>query len=100
MNTFKPCESINPWDEGEYRIHGFSVPTPDGSYWPAYSIERIHAIPGAPKEVVARHEVQTLVFNSDELATMMGVSHGVSWVRESDRLEGRSTNGVTPPILP
>jgi len=100
MTTFKPCESVNPWDEGGYRIHGFSVLAPDGGYWPAYSIECIHEVPDAPKEAVARHEVRTQVFNSAELATMMGVSHGVNWVRGNDRLGCYSTIGATSPILP
>jgi hypothetical protein len=87
MSPFTPHESVNPWDEGHYRIHRFAAVAPDGGYWPAYSIERIHGIPDAPKEVVARYEVRAQVFSSDELAKMMGISHGVNRVRENDRLD-------------
>lgn len=84
MNTFTPHDSVNPWDEGDYRIHGFAIPAPDGGFWPAYSIDRVHGMPDIPKEVVALHEVRARAFDSEELAKIMGVSHGVHRVRERD----------------
>jgi hypothetical protein len=87
MSEFTPQESINPWDEGDYRIYGMAMRSPSGGFWPAYSIDRIHGIPNTLVEVVARHEVRTQVFDSEELAKAMGISHGVHRVRERDGLD-------------
>jgi len=87
MSEFTPQESINPWDEGDYRIYGIAMRSPSGGFWPAYSIDRIHGIPNTPVEVVVRHEVRTRVFDSEELAKAMGISHGVHRVRERDGLD-------------
>jgi len=83
MNTFTPDESVNSWDEGDYRIYGIAMRSPSGGFWPAYSIERIYGIANAPIEVVARHEIRNRVFDSEELAKAMGLSHGVHRVRDS-----------------
>ena len=87
MSTFTTRDSVNPWDEGDYRVYGFAILASGGGFWPAYSIERIHGIPDAPKEVVALHEIQARSFDSEELAKIMGVSHGVYRVRLRDGLE-------------
>jgi len=84
MSQFKPHESVNPWDEGDYRIYGIAIRSPSGGFWPAYSIDRIHGTPNTPVEVVVTHEIRTQIFDSEELAKAMGVSHGVHRVRERD----------------
>lgn len=87
MERFEPRKSVNPWDEGDYRVYGCAVKAPDGSYWPAYWIERISGIPDAPKQAAALCEVRTQGFSTKGLAEMMAVSHGVHRVRERDRLD-------------
>ncbi len=87
MKSFEPSRSINPWDEGDYRIYGQSVEAPDGGFWPAYSIERIRGISNAPKPAAALHEVRAQSFTTKDLAEMMAVSHGVQRVRTRDRLD-------------
>jgi len=86
MSEFTPSKSVNPWTEGDYRVYGYAIRTPDGDYWPAYEIERIHEISDAPKKAVSLHEVQIQTFATQGLAKMMAVSHGVQRVRTKDRL--------------
>lgn len=87
MDRFEPKKSVNPWDEGDYRVHGRAVKAPDGNFWPAYTIERISGIQDAPRQAVALHEVRAQSFSTKGLAEMMAVSHGVRRVRERDRLD-------------
>jgi len=87
MSEFAPSHSVNPWDEGPYRIHGFAVPAPDGDYWPAYLIERVQGIADAPQVAVKLHEVEVQTFATEELAKMMAVSYGVNRVRNQDGLD-------------
>ncbi|WP_208281171.1 hypothetical protein [Massilia oculi] len=87
MDSFEPIKSVNPWDEGDYRIHGRVVEAPDGGFWPAYSIERIRGIPDAPKQAAAFHEVRAQSFTTRGLAEMMAISHGVQRVRTLHRLD-------------
>jgi hypothetical protein len=86
MKKFTPSKSVNPWTEGDYRIYGYAIETPDGNYWPAYMIERIHGIPDVPKKAVALHRVELQIFATQGLAKMMAVSHGVQRVRTKDCL--------------
>ena len=87
MACFEPCQSINPWNEGDYRIYGYAIKAPDGGYWPTYSIERIQGVPDAPRQVVRLHEVRAQSFLTEALAEMMAVSHGVHRVRMQDHLK-------------
>jgi hypothetical protein len=86
MSEFIPSKSVNPWTEGDYRIYGYAVRTPDGDYWPAYVIERVRGIPDAPKKAVELHQVELQTFATQGLAKMMAVSHGVERVRTKDCL--------------
>jgi hypothetical protein len=87
MDSFGSTRSVNPWDEGDYRIHGRVVEAPNGGFWPAYSIERIRGIPDAPKQAAALHEVRAQSFTTRGLAEMMAISHGVQRVRTLYRLD-------------
>jgi len=87
MDNFEPRESVNPWDEGDYRVRGRAVKAADGGFWPAYSIDRVRGIPDAPKQAAALHEVRSQSFSTKGLAEMMAVSHGVQRVRTQDRLD-------------
>ncbi len=87
MDSFESTRSLNPWDEGDYRIYGRVVEAPDGAFWPAYSIERIRGIPDAPKQAAAFHEVRAQSFTTRGLAEMMAISHGVQRVRTLYRLD-------------
>ena len=86
MSEFTPSKSVNPWTEGDYRVYGYAIRTPDGTYLPAYIIERIQGIPAAPKRAVALHQVEIQTFVTQGLAKMMAVSHGVQRVRTKDCL--------------
>lgn len=86
MSEFTPSKSVNPWTEGDYRVYGYAIHTPDGNYLPAYEIERIQGISDAPKKVVSLHQVKIQTFATQGLAKMMAVSHGVQRVRTKDRL--------------
>jgi hypothetical protein len=86
VSEFTPSKSVNPWTEGDYRVYGYAIRTPDGNYWPAYVIERVQGIPDAPKKVVELHQVELQTFATQGLAKMMAVSHGVQRVRTKDRL--------------
>ena len=86
MSEFTPAKSVNPWNEGDYRVYAFAIPSPEGGYWPAYRIERIQGILDAPKEAAALHPVEAQTYVSQRLAKMMGVSHGVQRVRTNDDL--------------
>lgn len=86
MSAFAPQHSINPWDEGDYRVYGFAALALDGNYWPAYIIERIHGIPDAPQQAVALSQVELQSYATEELAKMMAVSLAVARVRSQDRL--------------
>lgn len=87
MSTFTPNESVNPWDEGDYRIYGLAVLVPGNGYRPAYLIERVRGIPNPPKTAAPLQEVYVQPCATAELAKLMGISHGVQRVRERDRLE-------------
>jgi hypothetical protein len=86
MSGFTPSKSVNPWTEGDYRVYGYAIPAPDGTYWPAYIIERIQGISDAPKKAVELHQVDIRTFATQGLAKMMAVSHGLQRVRTKDRL--------------
>jgi len=87
MSKFTPGESVNPWDEGDYRIYGLAVVVPGNGYRPAYLIERVRGIANPPKKAARLQEVDVHPCATAELARLMGVSHGVQRVRERDRLE-------------
>jgi hypothetical protein len=86
MSAFTPMQSFNPWDEGDYRVYGYAAVTPDGNYWPAYQIDRVHGIPSPPQQAVPLHQVKEQSFATEDLAKMMAVSLGVARVRAQDRL--------------
>ena len=86
MNEFTPSQSINPWDEGDYRVYGFAARAPDGNYWPAYLIERVRGIPNAPQQAAPLNQVEVQSYVTEELAKMMAVSLAVVRVRNEDRL--------------
>ena len=86
MSELITSRSVNPRTEGEYRVYGFAILSPDGGYCPAYRIERVRGISDAPKEAVALHQVRGRAFATEGLAKMMAVSHGVERVRAMDRL--------------
>jgi hypothetical protein len=86
MSGFAPSKSVNPWAEGDYRVYGYAIPAPDGTYWPAYIIERIQGISDAPKKAVELLQVDIQTFATQGLAKMMAVSHGLQRVRNKDRL--------------
>lgn len=79
-------QSFNLWDEGDYRVYGLAALAPDGSYWPAYLIERIRGIPNAPQQAAALSQVEVESYMTEELAKKAAVSLAVARVQNQDRL--------------
>jgi hypothetical protein len=84
MSGFLPLKSVNPWTEGDYRVYGYAIRRPDGTYCSAYTIERFQGIPGAPKK--ALHQVDIRTFATQGLAKMMAISHGIQRVHAKNCL--------------
>lgn len=74
-------ETLNPWDEGDYKVYGYAVKLPGGVFGPAYVIDRVRSTSDVPKVVVPLHEIRSEACKSENEAKLRAIEHGVNRVR-------------------
>jgi hypothetical protein len=77
-------KSLNPWEEGDYRVYGQAVPAPAGGFFPAYVIDRVRGTTDTPKIVVPFYEVRSQLCETESLARIAAISHGLNRIRSGD----------------